>query len=108
MSKAPIQAFADRLSAVFVPLVILLSFITWLGWFIAGAAAALLLLRACRTPAHADKLHLCGTIVHSQPWIPEAMPVAHRLICVLQKMLCMCWFVAGLAHSYPDHCLLQG
>ena len=32
MSKAPVQAFADRVSAVFVPVVIALSFTTWLTW----------------------------------------------------------------------------
>lgn len=37
-SKAPIQAFADRVSAVFVPLVALLALLTWLAWFCAGAA----------------------------------------------------------------------
>ncbi len=36
LSKAPIQAFADRVSAVFVPVVVSLAFITWLGWFVAG------------------------------------------------------------------------
>lgn len=32
MSKAPVQAFADRVSAVFVPVVVALSFITWFTW----------------------------------------------------------------------------
>ena len=32
MSKAPVQAFADRVSAIFVPVVILLAFVTWLTW----------------------------------------------------------------------------
>ena len=32
MSKAPVQAFADKVSAVFVPVVITLSFFTWLVW----------------------------------------------------------------------------
>ncbi|GAB4822580.1 hypothetical protein N2152v2_009626 [Parachlorella kessleri] len=36
MSKAPIQALADRLSAVFVPVVLALAFLTWLAWFLAG------------------------------------------------------------------------
>eukprot|EP00887_Chlorella_sp_A99_P000377 scaffold13.g377.t1 len=40
MSKAPIQAFADRLSAVFVPIVLLCALATWLGWFLAGVTAA--------------------------------------------------------------------
>jgi P-type Cu+ transporter len=31
--KAPIQAFADKVSAVFVPIVLLLALITWAVWF---------------------------------------------------------------------------
>ena len=37
-SKAPIQAIADRVSAYFVPLVILLAIITLLGWLTIGGA----------------------------------------------------------------------
>ena len=40
MSKAPIQAVADRLSAVFVPIVLLMALATWLGWFLAGVTHA--------------------------------------------------------------------
>ncbi|XP_020260613.1 probable copper-transporting ATPase HMA5 isoform X2 [Asparagus officinalis] len=36
MAKAPVQKFADRISKYFVPLVITLSFCTWLVWFLAG------------------------------------------------------------------------
>ncbi|CAD6260039.1 unnamed protein product [Miscanthus lutarioriparius] len=36
MAKAPVQKFADHISRVFVPLVILLSMLTWLAWFVAG------------------------------------------------------------------------
>lgn len=36
MAKAPVQKFADRISKFFVPLVIVLSFVTWLAWFLAG------------------------------------------------------------------------
>ena len=36
MSKAPIQAIADRISAVFVPAVLVAALLTWLGWFVAG------------------------------------------------------------------------
>ena len=32
LSKAPIQAFADRVSAVFVPAVVALALLTWLLW----------------------------------------------------------------------------
>ncbi|KAK7358629.1 hypothetical protein VNO77_00567 [Canavalia gladiata] len=36
MAKAPVQKFADRISKYFVPLVISISFSTWLAWFLAG------------------------------------------------------------------------
>eukprot|EP00884_Botryococcus_braunii_P009380 jgi/Botrbrau1/18443/Bobra.0072s0030.1 len=36
MSKAPIQAFADNVSSVFVPIVVATAFITYLCWYIAG------------------------------------------------------------------------
>ncbi|KAL2543681.1 putative copper-transporting ATPase HMA5 [Forsythia ovata] len=36
MAKAPVQKFADRISKFFVPLIIILSFGTWLAWSLAG------------------------------------------------------------------------
>jgi P-type Cu+ transporter len=38
--KAPVQRLADRVSAVFVPVVIGISLATLIGWFTAGAAAS--------------------------------------------------------------------
>jgi len=37
--KAPVQRLADRVSAVFVPVVLLLSLVTLAGWLLAGAPA---------------------------------------------------------------------
>lgn len=37
--KAQVQRLADRVSAVFVPIVLLLAAITLIGWFVAGAGA---------------------------------------------------------------------
>ena len=37
LSKAPIQAVADRISAVFVPIIIGAAVATTLAWFLAGA-----------------------------------------------------------------------
>ncbi|KAG8083105.1 hypothetical protein GUJ93_ZPchr0014g47057 [Zizania palustris] len=36
MAKAPVQKFADEISRVFVPLVIILSLFTWLAWLLAA------------------------------------------------------------------------
>lgn len=36
LAKAPVQKLADRVSKFFVPLVMALSFLTWLTWFLAG------------------------------------------------------------------------
>lgn len=33
VKKAPIQAFADKVSNVFVPVVVFLAFITWIAWY---------------------------------------------------------------------------
>ncbi|KAL6563946.1 Copper-transporting ATPase hma4 [Orobanche hederae] len=38
LAKAPVQKLADQISKFFVPTVVLAAFVTWLGWFIPGAA----------------------------------------------------------------------
>ncbi|XP_076932783.1 copper-transporting ATPase RAN1-like [Bidens hawaiensis] len=40
MSKAPIQKFADYVASIFVPTVVGLSFLTFLGWYISGSVGA--------------------------------------------------------------------
>ncbi len=46
-AKAPIQRLADRISAVFVPIVLMLAVLTWIGWvMIAGATWGEALLHA--------------------------------------------------------------
>ena len=39
-SKAPLERLADRVSTVFVPVIIILSVITFLGWYVEGAGFA--------------------------------------------------------------------
>lgn len=36
LSKAPIQYIADRISAIFVPIVLILALLTWLVWYVSG------------------------------------------------------------------------
>ncbi len=38
--KASVQRLADRISAVFVPIVLVLALVTWIGWLLAGAGVA--------------------------------------------------------------------
>ncbi|MBN8928739.1 MAG: copper-translocating P-type ATPase [Rhodospirillales bacterium] len=45
-SKAPIQRLADRVSAVFVPVVLVIALATFLGWLAAGDTASTALLNA--------------------------------------------------------------
>lgn len=45
-SKAPIQRMADRVSAVFVPVVLAIALVTLTGWLIAGASLATALMTA--------------------------------------------------------------
>ncbi|XP_065851861.1 copper-transporting ATPase RAN1 [Euphorbia lathyris] len=40
MSKAPIQKFADFVASIFVPVVIVMAFLTLLGWYISGTIGA--------------------------------------------------------------------
>lgn len=50
LSRAPAQKLADQISKYFVPTVVVLAFVTWLGWFIPGEAG-----------------------IFPKSWIPEAM-----------------------------------
>ncbi|MBO1078487.1 heavy metal translocating P-type ATPase [Roseomonas haemaphysalidis] len=45
-SRAPVQRLVDRVSAVFVPAVVVVSLLTWLGWWLAGAGFTLAVLHA--------------------------------------------------------------
>jgi Cu+-exporting ATPase len=45
-TKPAIQRLADRVSAVFVPVVVAIALVTFLGWWLAGAAASVALINA--------------------------------------------------------------
>ncbi len=45
-SRAPVQRLVDRVSAVFVPVVVGIALLTFLGWLLAGAGAEAAVLRA--------------------------------------------------------------
>jgi Cu+-exporting ATPase len=45
-SKAPVERLVDRVSAVFVPVVLLVAAATWIGWVVAGAGPEPALLNA--------------------------------------------------------------
>ena len=45
-SKAPIQRLADRVSAVFVPVVLAIALLTWGGWMVAGTQPSIAILNA--------------------------------------------------------------
>jgi len=45
-SKAPVQRFADKVASVFVPCVLGISVLTFLGWLLAGSAATTALINA--------------------------------------------------------------
>jgi len=46
LAKAPIQRLVDRVSEVFVPVVVVLALLTCLGWWLAGAGLPLAVIRA--------------------------------------------------------------
>jgi Cu+-exporting ATPase len=62
MSKAPVQAVADTVSSVFVPIVISLASLTWLLWWVCAG---------CRAYVDGWSLHACmvGMWCLSKLWV---------------------------------------
>jgi Cu+-exporting ATPase len=91
-AKAPIQRVVDRVSAVFVPAVLLLATITGMAWWLQGAGAEVALIRAvavlviacpCALGLATPAAIMAGTGAAARQGIlikdPEALETAHRV-----------------------------
>lgn len=94
-SKAPIQRVVDRVSAVFVPTVLVVALVTWLGWWWHGAPMDQALIRAvavlviacpCALGLATPAAIMAGTGAAARAGIlikdPEALETAHRVTVV--------------------------
>ena len=90
--KAPIQRVVDRVSAVFVPVVVAIAFATWLGWGLLGgdwsvatvnAVAVLVISCPCALGLATPTAIMAGTGVAARAGIlikdAEALEAAHRV-----------------------------
>ncbi len=90
--KAPIQRIVDRVSAVFVPVVLIIAFVTWLGWGLAGgdwsmatlnAVAVLVISCPCALGLATPTAIMAGTGVAARAGIlvkdAEALETAHKV-----------------------------
>ncbi|MBI3382624.1 MAG: copper-translocating P-type ATPase [Aquabacterium sp.] len=91
-TKAPIQRVVDRVSAVFVPTVLVVALLTGLGWWWHGAGGELALIRAvavlviacpCALGLATPAAIMAGTGAAARQGIlikdPQALEVAHRV-----------------------------
>lgn len=91
-NKAPIQRVVDRVSAVFVPAVLLIAVVTGLGWWLAGlgpdqalmrAVAVLVIACPCALGLATPAAIMAGTGAAAKAGIlikdPQALEVAHRV-----------------------------
>ncbi|HET8869736.1 MAG TPA: heavy metal translocating P-type ATPase, partial [Aquabacterium sp.] len=94
-TKAPIQRVVDRVSAVFVPTVLVVALATWLGWMWFGASIDEALIRAvavlviacpCALGLATPAAIMAGTGAAARAGIlikdPEALETAHRVTVV--------------------------
>jgi Cu+-exporting ATPase len=95
-AKAPIQHLVDKVSAVFVPTIIVLATITLLGWWLAGAGWPLAIIRAvsvlviacpCALGLATPTAIMAGTGVAAKYGIlikdAQALETAHAVTCVV-------------------------
>lgn len=91
-SKAPIQRVVDRVSAVFVPTVLVIALLTGVGWWLAGHGVDVALIRAvavlviacpCALGLATPAAIMAGTGAAARQGIliqdPQALEVAHRV-----------------------------
>ncbi len=104
MTKAPVQAFADRVSAVFVPIVVVLSVITWFTWWVILYDFRVLTESnkecTCRSPApHDPHRFLCGVAgAFPDSWLPMGhTPFLFALLFGIAVIVISCPCALGLA-----------
>ncbi|WP_343733194.1 heavy metal translocating P-type ATPase [Duganella sp.] len=94
-AKAPVQHLVDRVSAVFVPVVLVLALLTFAGWWLAGggaeqaiinAVAVLVIACPCALGLATPAAIMAGTGVAARHGIlikdAEALELAHRITAV--------------------------
>ncbi len=95
-AKAPVQKLVDRVSAVFVPVVVGVALLTFLGWWLSGALLSVAVLRAvavlviacpCALGLATPTAIMVGTGVAARHGIlikhAEALEQSHRVNCVI-------------------------
>ena len=101
LSKAPIQALADRLSAVFVPICIVAALTTFFAWCAAAWAWSTALERLCCCAA--VKLHLCAAPPPLlSPLLITPLPPRSRARCRCRRL------GAGLTGAFPSDWIPAG
>ena len=116
-NKAPIQKLVDRVSRIFVPVVILLALLTVIGWWLAGVALETAILNAvavlviacpCALGLATPAAIMAGTGVAARYGIlikdADALENAHAVNCVVfDKTGTLTAGRPGLTHVRPYH-----
>jgi len=96
LAKAPIQHLVDKVSAWFVPLVLTIALMTWLGWWLQGASMETAIINAvsvlviacpCALGLATPAALMAGTGIAARHGIliknPEVLETAHRITTVI-------------------------
>ncbi|MFJ7567583.1 heavy metal translocating P-type ATPase [Herminiimonas sp. NPDC097707] len=94
--KAPIQRLVDKVSAIFVPIVLVIALITFIGWWLAGSSIEIAIINAvtvlviacpCALGLATPTAIMAGTGVAARYGIlikdAEALEIAHRITTVV-------------------------